>query len=81
MYMKIFFRMVLSFFLLFFLFHVSVTWGDSIFGDSQPQVHYCKDGEDCGLKSGIDRIKGSLDDVVTDRSASVYSQDIVKYLL
>jgi hypothetical protein len=50
-----------------------------IFSDAQPQVHYCQDDE-CGLKEGIDTLKG-LDDVVTDQKFSEYSQNVVEYIL
>lgn len=50
-----------------------------IFQESQPQVHYCEGGE-CGLQQWIEQVKG-IDGLVTDRKASVYVQDIVKYLL
>lgn len=59
---------------------VSAGFFDSFISDGSPDIRYCSDGE-CGLEEGIDIIKGSLDDIETDRSASEYIQDVVQYLL
>jgi len=81
--MKVFFRILLLISFLFTSFQVSHAWLSDFFEESQPQVHYCKDGKgtDCGLKEGIQALDGSIEDIITDRSFSVYAQDIVEFLL
>jgi Na+-driven multidrug efflux pump len=59
---------------------VSAWFFDSFISDWAPDIRYCDDWE-CGLTEWIEIIKGSLDDIETERSASQYIQDVVQYLL
>lgn len=59
---------------------VSAGFFDSFISDGAPDVRYCTDG-DCGLEEGVEIIKGSLNGIETDRSASEYIQDVIQYLL
>lgn len=59
---------------------LSAGFFDSFISDGAPDVRYCADG-DCGLEEGVEIIKGSLNGIETDRSASEYIQDVIQYLL
>jgi magnesium-transporting ATPase (P-type) len=55
----------------------NVFW--SLFDEKETSIPYCQDGE-CWLDKWIEQLK-KLDDVETERKASVYIQDIVEYSL
>lgn len=78
-------RILLSFFAAFFINIIMFSWVDAGFFDNfisggTPEVRYCNDG-DCGLQEWIDAIEGWISDIETDRTASEYIQDVVRYLL
>lgn len=53
-----------------------------LFGDilkDEQEIGICKDGE-CGLGNGIEAIK-NIKDIETERSASVYLQDVLVFVL
>jgi len=49
-------------------------WGDKL------EIPYCQSGDDCGLENWVKAIK-NIDGIESTRTASVYIQDIVKYIL
>jgi len=80
--MKVFFRILLLITFSFLSLNISYAGLSDLFKESQPQVHYCQDGKDtdCWLTQWIDALKW-LEYIETERSFSVYAQDIVKFLL
>ncbi len=76
--MKIFALFLLSFFSIFS--YVNAWWISDVFEDTNPKTPYCQDDE-CSLESGITVMKAWINDIEKDRKASVYIQDIIKYLL
>jgi len=60
---------------------VGAWFTDLINGGDTAKVRYCNNDGECGLDEGAQVIEGSLDGIVTDRSASEYIQDIIIYLL
>lgn len=74
----------ISLVLVLFGFNISnagAAFSDFINGGSAPTVRYCNTDWECGLEEGTQVIEGSLDGIVSDRSASEYIQDIIIYLL
>jgi len=45
------------------------------------EIIYCKDSDDCSLEKWTQIVKIWINDIEKNRKASVYIQDIVKYLL
>ncbi len=76
--MRIFAIFLLSFFSLFS--YVNASWLQDVFQDTNPKTPYCQDGE-CSLSNGIKDMHAWINDIEKDRKASVYIQDIIKYLL
>ncbi len=75
-------RILVNFFLVLFTFSIfmfSDAFALSIFKDNS-KIIYCQDGE-CSLDEWIDVVKRDLNDLETNRTASQYVQDIVRYLL
>jgi len=75
-------RILINFFLvlsMFSTFMFSDAFALSIFKDNS-KIIYCQDGE-CSLDEWIDVVKRDLNDLETNRTASQYVQDIVRYLL
>jgi hypothetical protein len=75
-------RILVNFFLVLFTFSIfmfSDAFALSIFRDNS-KIIYCQDGE-CSLDEWIDVVKRDLNDLETNRTASQYVQDIVRYLL
>lgn len=58
---------------------IAQTSASSLFKDSS-RIIYCQDGE-CSLDEWIDVVKTGINDLETERTASQYVQDLVKYLL
>lgn len=75
-------RILVNFFLVLFTFSTfmfSDAFALSIFRDNS-KIIYCQDGE-CSLDEWIDVVKRDLNDLETNRTASQYVQDIIRYLL
>lgn len=51
-----------------------------IFTDSN-EIIYCKNSDDCSLEKWTQIVKNWINDIEKNRQASVYIQDVVKYLL
>lgn len=66
--------------LLFGFFQIDSTFALKWLFDDKSKIIYCSDGE-CGLDKWTEMVKWGLKDIETQRSASTYIQDIVKYLL
>jgi hypothetical protein len=72
---------IMSFFLMFFSF-----FGDTysarnwLFNDITNEIPYCNDAWECGVIEWVDAIK-NINAIETDRPASQYIQDVVKYIL
>ncbi len=60
--------------------YANASWFSDVFEDSNPTTPYCQDDE-CSLESGIAVMKSWINDIEKDRKASVYIQDVIKYLL
>ncbi len=55
---------------------------DEFIDGGSPDIRFCEDEDECGLDAGIEYTKEGLwDNVVTDRTASEYIQDIIIYIL
>jgi len=79
--MKIFISLFVVFFVvLFWSISVQAWFFDSFINGWDPDIRYCSDGE-CWLQEWIDAVEGWITDLETERSASDYIQDIVRYLL
>lgn len=64
---------------IFSFFHDSF-WDLDIFTDSN-EIIYCKNSDDCSLEKWTQIVKNWINDIEKNRQASVYIQDVVKYLL
>ncbi len=53
---------------------------DDLIDDNTTEIPYCDD-EECWLDRWIEEVWDNLDLVVTDQKASIYFQNVVKYLL
>lgn len=51
-----------------------------IFSNEKAEIPYCNDSGECWIKEWIDAVK-NINWVETERTASVYVQDVVKYAL
>lgn len=49
------------------------TWWD--------KVDYCEESNDCGIDNWISQVGNNVNWIVTNRNASSYIQDVVKYLI
>ncbi len=58
---------------------VAETSASSLFRDTS-RIIYCQD-EECSLDEWIEVVKTDINDLETERTASQYVQDLVKYLL
>lgn len=71
------FLFLLSLFLVTFSFQsYAIT---SLFNNSN-EIMYCKSG-DCSLEKWTQMVKAGINDIEKNRKASVYIQDVVRYLL
>lgn len=78
--MKTFIKIFFLIFLSFYTILAQASWVSDIFNDSNPTTPYCQDWE-CSLDSWITVMKAWINDIEKDRKASVYIQDIIKYVL
>ena len=54
---------------------------DSFIDSGKPNIYICNDEGECGLLIWIKKMKDALYGIETERSFSVYVQDIIQYLL
>ena len=79
--MKIYSKILLLIIISFSFFNASHSDRKDIFDINWTRIPYCHDDDECWLEEWIDVVEHSLDDIETERSASEYIQDIVKFLL
>ncbi len=48
----------------------------SVFEKSRETIPYCEPGQNCSLKAGSDIVADGVNDIVKDRTASQYAQDV-----
>lgn len=77
--MKRIFLFIIFNLLLFFFFYSSQAILD-IFTERN-EIIYCKDSDDCSLEKWTQIVKAWINDIEKNKKASVYIQDIVKFLL